>query len=210
MADSDTSVSGAGDDGGATSSSGAGSTGGSGAGGSVIDLSAFKLAPDAVSNVEQRYTIPSSVRERFPDLIPLILTTESMKEEERDYWFQVLPIMSDEQITKLRGILTNERDQLKKIDTEYEQEMAKLNTTHAREWHAFEEQAKRTALREAEAHSEEAERAAEEALLKKLEGGELASGASSGLPGAPAAPAAPTPSGTPSGTSDAPPTIQPL
>lgn len=204
MADSGTSAAGAGDDSSAGAngmSGGAGATGGSGAtsgaGGSVIDLSAFKLAPDAVANIEQRYTIPSSVRERFPDLIPLILTTESMKEEERDYWFQVLPIMSDEQITKLRGILTNERDQLKKIDTEYEQEMAKLNTTHAREWHAFEEQAKRTALREAESHSEEEERAAEEALLKKLEEAGGTAGTSGVI------------SGGPSGTSGAPPTIQP-
>jgi hypothetical protein len=92
-----------------------------------------------------------------------------MNDEERDYWFQVLPIMNEDQIIKLRTILVNEREQLKKIDTEYDSEMKKLNDVHKNEWNAFEEQQKRAVLKQAEASHEVQEQTKEDDLLKRLQ-----------------------------------------
>ncbi|MBP7898721.1 MAG: hypothetical protein WC101_01350 [Candidatus Gracilibacteria bacterium] len=138
----------------------------------VVDpkvASEFGLDADQLADIAKKYTIPESVKSQFPDLVALLVKTESMNDEERDYWFQVLPIMNEDQIIKLRTILVNEREQLKKIDTEYDSEMKKLNDVHKNEWNAFEEQQKRAVLKQAEASHEEQEQTKEDDLLKRLQ-----------------------------------------
>lgn len=125
---------------------------------------------DRIKQVESKYTIPAFVKEKFPDLVELVLQTESMNEDERDYWFQILPIMTEEQIAKFRGILVNEKSQIKKLDEDYSKEVSKLNEKHSAEWTAFEHKKKREAVTKAEANVEDEEKAKEEALLKQLEG----------------------------------------
>lgn len=121
-----------------------------------------------IDEIDRKYSIPKLVKEKFPDLIPLILQTESMNDEEREYWFQILPIMTEEQILKFRGILVNEKEQLIRLDMEYESELKKLNEKHLVEWEEFERREKRKKIEEAEAKTEEEERRKEEELLKKL------------------------------------------
>lgn len=131
-------------------------------------LQDFGLTSQQIIEAETKHAVPSSLREHFPDLVALLIKTESMNTEERDYWFQVLPIMNDDQIIKLRTILVNERDQLKKIDSEYNQEIGKINQSHKTEWNAFEAQEKKKILQEAEKKSEVGEVETEESLLQKL------------------------------------------
>ena len=116
----------------------------------------------------EKYSVPSLVKERFPDLVQLIKETESMNDQERDYWFQILPIMTEEQIKKFRDILINEKTQLSRLDKEYEEELTRLNEKHLLEWKEFEMKEKRKALVAAESKSKEEEQAAEEELLKRL------------------------------------------
>src|SRR3989338_9293851 len=70
--------------------------------------------------------VPDDVKQKFPDLIELILRSESMNDEERQYWINILPIMTDDQIQNLRQILTNERDQLAAIDAKYSKEIEQI------------------------------------------------------------------------------------
>lgn len=42
-----------------------------------------------------------------------------MNDDERRYWIDILPLMTDEQVQKLEGILTREKDQLATIDQQY-------------------------------------------------------------------------------------------
>ncbi len=114
------------------------------------------------------YSVPEMVRTKFPDLVQLIKETESMNDEEREYWFQIMPIMTEEQIKKFRDILVNEKDQLSKLDKEYEEELNKLNEKHMIEWKEFETKEKRKALNQAEQKSKAEEQATEEDLLKRL------------------------------------------
>ena len=79
----------------------------------------------------EKFGIAEEFVKQNPALVDLILKTESMKDEERKYWFQLLPIMSNEQIGKLQNILQNERDQLAELDQKYEAEVAKLNETQS-------------------------------------------------------------------------------
>lgn len=121
-------------------------------------------------SVFDKFEIPETVKQQYPDLIPLILGTESMNDDERQYWFQILPIMTDEQVGKLREILTNEKNQLAQLDKDYETELKQINQKHVSEWKTFEAKEKREKLKKAEAGAEKTEKEKEEELLKKLQG----------------------------------------
>lgn len=125
-------------------------------------------AQDQNTSLFDKFEIPDMVRKTYPDLVPLILETESMNDDERQYWFQILPIMTDEQVKKLREILVNEKDQLAEIDKQYNREVKQINEKHVTEWKDFERQDKRVQLQSAEKKVEQQEKTEEEALLSQL------------------------------------------
>lgn len=114
------------------------------------------------------YNIPAIVLEKYPDLVALIKQTKSMSDDERKYWFQVLPIMTPDQVNKLQNILVTEKTQLADLDKQYEQEIVKLNEKHLLEWKEFEAREKRRKLKTAESKHAEEDKKVEEDLLKKL------------------------------------------
>ncbi len=137
--------------------------------GVVVDKN--KSAADYIKEVEASYIVPDMIREKFPDLVKLIYETESMNEEEREYWLQIMPIMSEDQTVKFREILVNEKKQLAKLDEEYEQEMTKMKSTAAKKEISDEEiKAKMLEIQQAESAHESGEQEAEADLLKSLEG----------------------------------------
>ncbi|MBU0981116.1 hypothetical protein KKC94_00310 [Patescibacteria group bacterium] len=115
------------------------------------------------------YNIPQVVQDKYPDLVQLILATESMSKEEREYWFQILPIMTDEQVSRLRVILEEEATQLRKLDDQYQDDLQKLNQKHLEEWNQFERDKERKVLKAEEAQAEQAEAATEAELLQKIQ-----------------------------------------
>lgn len=133
--------------------------------GIVIDKN--KSQEQYVTEAEGKYIIPALVREKFPDLVKLIYETESMNNEEREYWMQIMPIMTEEQIVKFREILVNEKVQLAKLDNEYEQETGRVSVP-AREIDEEKLKKKMAEIKEKETIGEEAEKAKEAELLKQL------------------------------------------
>lgn len=128
----------------------------------------FADVEEEANAAPEKYSIPPMVKEKFPDLVQMIKETESMNDEERDYWFQILPIMTEDQIKKLRDILINEKEQLTRLDDEYEKELSKLNEKHLVEWKEFEAKEKRKALTSAETASKSQEEKEQEDLLMRL------------------------------------------
>jgi len=57
----------------------------------------------------------------------LILNTESMDDAERQYWFNILHSMTDEQVLRLFKILETERIKLEELEKKYIKEMIDLN-----------------------------------------------------------------------------------
>lgn len=121
------------------------------------------------TSVAAKFQIPDVVKQKYPELVSLIMETESMQDEERQYWFSILPIMTDEQVARLREILLNEKDQLKKLDDEYTKEIKRVNEEQLLRFREVESKEKWTKIRTAEKSSEEQEKTAEEAVLKKLQ-----------------------------------------
>lgn len=117
----------------------------------------------------KQFNIPPAVLAKYPDLVEMIKKTESMTDEEREYWFQILPIMTEDQVVRLKNILSEEATQLAKLDEQYQGELTKLNQKHLDEWDNFQRKQDREGLEKAEAKEEASEAAAQEALLKQLE-----------------------------------------
>lgn len=65
--------------------------------------------------------VPEETKKQFPDLVELIVKSESMNNSERNYWLQVLPVMTEAQVAELRDILETEKRKLAEIDKKYEQ-----------------------------------------------------------------------------------------
>ncbi len=67
-------------------------------------------------------------------LEPLVKETESMDEAEKQYWQDILPSLTDEQVKKLAAILFTEKVGLTAVDKEYQQAVKDLNKKHSIEW----------------------------------------------------------------------------
>lgn len=123
----------------------------------------------ALATKMKQYDIPKFVQDHYPDLISLTIESESMNDDERQYWFSILPIMTEEQVQKLREILLNEREQLRKLDEEYAKELKKINDDQIIQMQEAERKEKWGGIRESEKTHETQEAAQEEELLKKLQ-----------------------------------------
>ena len=67
----------------------------------------------------------------------MILATESMGDDERQYWFDIMPSMTDSQIDRLFNILDTERKKLEELEVKYQEEIKDLNEKHLIEWQDF-------------------------------------------------------------------------
>ena len=113
--------------------------------------------------------VPADIAAQFGDLIELIKNSRSMDDSERQYWVDVLPIMSEDQVQNLRGILDNEKKQLAEAEAAYNEDTEDnfLKTTRAFDEEAYKE--KKRARIEAEKLQEKKEVASEEAILHEIE-----------------------------------------
>lgn len=113
--------------------------------------------------------IPPDVQEKFGPILALIQGSESMNNEERQYWINILPIMTPEQLKNLEDILGSEKKQLAAIDAKYSKEMrqAEGNASIA----SMEEQirSKKQKRMESEAEHMKRENEREEEILAQIQ-----------------------------------------
>ncbi|MBT4632575.1 hypothetical protein HOB94_00890 [bacterium] len=65
------------------------------------------------------------------------MKTDSMDDDERQYWFDIMPSMKDEQVDRLYSILDTEKKKLEKLEKKYQTEIKDLNEKHLIEWQEF-------------------------------------------------------------------------
>ncbi len=114
--------------------------------------------------------VPLTLRQQFPDVIDMILQSESMNNEERQYWIDILPVMTPDQLQQLKTILTQERDQLAAIDAQYGKDIVD-NTKPKKSVEEIGETRKQRIQERShkELEAENAEATAEEEILKKVQ-----------------------------------------
>lgn len=87
-----------------------------------------KYLPENLWKLASEFSIPENFLANETDLIQLILESKSLAEHwEKQNWFNLLPIMSGEQIEKLRDILTREKQKLEEINQKYAQKQVEIN-----------------------------------------------------------------------------------
>lgn len=114
-------------------------------------------------------TIPEEVYTQHTRLIDLVARSESMNDEERQYWVNILPIMTPDQIKSLDDILTNERTQLDAIDAKYAKEIDNIGQEEFVKQVEEERQKKLEERQKAEQKAQSAEEEKVEDVLKQME-----------------------------------------
>lgn len=113
--------------------------------------------------------VPADIARTHPALIDLIIHSESMNDEERQYWIDILPAMAPEQIEQLMDILKNERDQLAAIDAKYEKEIDNVGQQASIQHMENERRSKQAQLKSQEETIREEEEEKADQILKDID-----------------------------------------
>lgn len=133
-----------------------------------IDLIQQKL-PQNLREIAKNYTISDSFLEKMPEIISLILESKSLDtQQEKQSWFDLLPLMNQEQIDKLKDILTREKQKLQEIEQKYSEKKDAVINKYVNNFNGDSYQNKINQIQEAEAIHEEKDDQEAEALLQNL------------------------------------------
>ena len=90
------------------------------------------LATCWLKNVEEskdlkKYSISEHYLSEYPEIIFLVMTSKSLADQkDKQSWFNLMPIMNDEQMDKLYDILTRERLKINSIEKKYERKKQEI------------------------------------------------------------------------------------
>lgn len=118
------------------------------------------------------FRIPAKLLENDAELVDYIMKSESMKDEERQYWFNLYEVMNEQQVEKLRDILKREREKLAEIDAKYgkKPEIDPVEAAKKAEELAQKRAQEQAILKQREAKQQAQEAEAEANILSELEG----------------------------------------
>lgn len=116
------------------------------------------------------FNISNWSKEKFGEIIILIISSVTIEtKEQKQYWIDALETMTDNQLVNLKKILSDEHDELKKIDEQYEQKVQNAEAQAVTKIKQEEIRAKKQARVVAEQEEELTEKKLEADLLKQLE-----------------------------------------
>jgi len=94
-----------------------------------------KYLPSKLIEYASLFDIPEDFLEADPELIQLILESKALDtDEDKQNWFNLLPLMTEEQIVKLRDILLREKKKLQEIEEKYENKKRKIRQKYLLRW----------------------------------------------------------------------------
>lgn len=82
-----------------------------------------------------KFDIPEDYLVDMSDLVEMVLRSKSIDtEEEKQNWFNLMPIMNNDQMVKLRDILVREKQKLEEIENSYEQKKMEIKKKYLMKW----------------------------------------------------------------------------
>jgi hypothetical protein len=133
-----------------------------------VELIQQKL-PQELWQIAMKFNIPDVFLENEIDLVILVLNSRSLaKDEEKQSWFNLVPMMNQDQIDKLRDILTREKDKIAEIESKYEKKKEEIKNKYQARFDAVEYQRKMSGMKNNEKNVKEQEVEEAEDLLKNL------------------------------------------
>lgn len=136
----------------------------------MVNISLIKTKlPQELREIAEKFIIPDEFLITMPDLIVLVLNSKSMDNpEEKQSWFNLLPMMNKDQINKLRDILTREQQKLNEIEQKYEQKKGELKTKYTQKFEDVVYSKKMEEIKQQEAEHEKIENQQADNLLTQL------------------------------------------
>lgn len=101
------------------------------------------------------FNISDEIQAQYTELVQLILETESMDNDEKQYWFDIMPSMTNDQIDRLFNILDTEKKKLEALEDKYQTEIKKLNEKHLIEWQEFQMKDSKEKIKTAQANDKD-------------------------------------------------------
>ena len=128
-----------------------------------------KFIPEHLQSIALEYDIPNSMLEENADLVVLILESKSINEKkEKQSWFDLYSLMNQDQIDKLRDILTREKQKLAEIEAKYQAKQEEIKKKYKETYASGAYQQKQDQIRDSERASREQEEVEADALLNQI------------------------------------------
>lgn len=125
--------------------------------------------PQELWQTAMKFTISDNFLENETNLTILILKSKSLaKDEEKQSRFNLIPMMNEEQIDKLRGILTREKDKIAEIESKYEKKKEEIKEKYQSKFDAVEYSKKITTMKNKEEDIREKDEEEADSLLENI------------------------------------------
>lgn len=128
-----------------------------------------KYLPEHLREVATNYDIPQDMLETNWDLVVLVLESKSINEpKEKQSWFDLYSLMNQEQIDKLRDILTREKEKLAEIEARYQAKQDEIRKKYEETYASWAYQQQQDKIKESESASRQQEAVEADALLDQI------------------------------------------
>lgn len=129
----------------------------------------IKFLPEHLHAVASNYNIPNTMLESDSDVVVLVLESKSISEtKEKQSWFDLYPLMNQEQIEKLRDILTREKQKLAEIEAKYQAKQEEIKRKYEETYASGAYQQQQDKIRNSEIASRQQEEQEADALLNQI------------------------------------------
>ncbi len=117
----------------------------------------------------RKYDIPEEFLKTDSELVELILSSRAIDtQQEKQNWFNLLPIMTDAQLEKLRNILKKERQKLQEIEEKYASKKNEIKKKYLLKWQQLGYISQASKLKEEEQQEKQKDETEAEQLLESL------------------------------------------
>jgi len=125
--------------------------------------------PKELWDAAMEYTIPDNFLETEANLVVLLLKSKSLaKKEEKQSWFNLIPMMNEDQMVKLRNILNREKEKIAEIEQKYEKKKNEIKEKYQSRFNAVEYNKKMINMKNNEENIREKELEEADNLLENL------------------------------------------
>jgi hypothetical protein len=129
----------------------------------------MQYLPQHLQGVALNYAIPDDMLQTNADLVVLVLESKSISEQkEKQSWFDLYPLMNQDQIDKLRDILTREKQKLAEIEARYQAKQEEIKRKYEQTYASGAYQQQQDKIRNSEIASRQQEEVEADALLNQI------------------------------------------
>lgn len=135
-----------------------------------MDISLLKkYLPEHLVSYASWFDISEEFLSSDTELIVLILDSKSLEtDEDKQNWLNLLPLMTEDQIYKLKEILLKEKQKLDEISEKYDEKRKKIRQKYLLRWQKLWYVEKVKELKEKETQMQEKDEQEAEELLNNL------------------------------------------